>query len=93
MVVPAKLGPYNISTTKSFEYIIQVIQKIHENFKPFLWLHFDPLNQNILTTTCLHMSYKIYIYVDLESNMYVIEMVNVNMLEDVFTRVWNELKV
>ena len=27
MVVPAKLGPYNISTTKSFEYIIQVIQK------------------------------------------------------------------
>ncbi len=93
MSVPVDLGLYNISTTRSFESIIQLIQKIHVNFKPFLWLHFDPQNANILTATCLHMSYKIYIYVDLESDMYVIELVNVNMLDDVFLRVWMDLQI
>jgi len=89
--IPEKLGLFNISTTRSFESIISVIQKIHEKFKPFLWLHFDPQNQNILTATCLHMSYKIYIYIDIESDMYVIDIVNVNMLEDVVFRVFTEL--
>jgi len=91
LLILENLGPFNFSTTRSFESIIRVIQKIHENFKPFLWLHFDPQNKNILTVTCLHMSYKIYIYADLESDMYIIDLVNVNMLEDVFSRVFAEL--
>jgi hypothetical protein len=88
---PENLGAFNYSTTRSFESIIKVIKKIHENFKPLLWLHFDPQNKNILTATCLHMSYKIYIYNDIESNMYIIDFVNVNMLEDIFSRVFTDL--
>jgi hypothetical protein len=93
ILILEKLGPLNISTTRSFESIISVIQKIHDNFKPFLWLHFDPQNENILTATCLHMSYKIYIYIDIESNIYIIDLVNVNMLEDVILKVFSELVI
>lgn len=93
MAVPTNLGNYHLSTTRSFESIIGQIQKIHTHFKPFIWLHYDPLDQNILTVRCLHMSYRIYIYVDLESDMYIIDLVNINMLDDIFFRVWNEMKI
>jgi len=92
ILIPTNLGPQHIFTTRSFESIIQVIQKIHNDLRPFVWLHFDPLNKNILTTTCLYMSYKIYIYFDLESDMYIVDLINVNMIDSVFSRVWIELK-
>jgi hypothetical protein len=92
LTVPQNLGPLNIRTNASFEFINEQIQKIHKEFKPFLWLHQDPHNDFVFTITCLHMSYKISIYVDLESDSYVVEVLNVNMLGDVVSRIFEELK-
>ena len=92
LLLPNNIGKLNLSTTRSFESIISVLQKIHNEFSPFLWLHSDPLDQNVYTVTCVFMSYKIYIYTDIESNMYIIELINVNMAADIIENIFKQLQ-
>lgn len=93
LLPPNNIGRLHLYTSKSFNVIVSIFKKIHKDFSPFLWLHIDPLDQNIFTITCLHMSYKIYIYADIESDMFIVEIINVNMIENIVNNVYTQLQL
>lgn len=92
LVLPLnRLGTYSFISHKSFESIENQIQKIHLIYRPFIWILSDPYNQGIFTVTTLGMSYKIYIYSDIESDTYIVELVNINMPNHVISSIFDKL--
>ena len=89
---PNKLGSFHFFSSRSFEFIVYQIQKVHNAFKPFLWVYSD-INTNKFTIISFYTSYNIYIYADIESNMYIIEFINVNMSEEIFSKIYKELVI
>jgi hypothetical protein len=90
-MLPNKLGEYSFMTTKSFEFIIKKIEKIHNQLKPLLWLCPNSSEIGSFTVSSFHMSYKIYIYVDVESDAYIVEIININMYDNILTDVFKQL--
>lgn len=88
---PNQLGTYSRVSYKSFDSIVNQIQKIHSTYRPFLWVCSDICEPGIFTVTTLGLSYKIYIYTDLESDTYIVELVNVNMPGSVISNIFEKL--
>jgi len=89
---PNKLGVYSHTSSRCFDFIISQIQKIHLFYKPLLWIRADSFDSNTFTVTTLGFRYKIYIYVDIESDTYIVEFVNVNMPEHVISNIFEKLR-
>jgi hypothetical protein len=90
-MLPNELGKYNFMTIKSFDYIVENIEKIHKKLKPFLWIYQNPSDIGSFTVSSFHMSYKIHIYADVESDAYIVEIINVNMYYNILADVFKQL--
>jgi hypothetical protein len=88
---PNQLGVYSHISSRSFDFIISLIYKIHLFYKPFLCIYLDSFDPNTFTVSTLGLSYKIYIYADIESDTYIVEFVNINMLEHVISIIFEKL--
>jgi hypothetical protein len=90
---PNKLGTYSCVSLKSFESIIMQIQKIHSLYCPLIWLHSDSYDPNTFTVTTLGIatSYKIYVYADIESDTYIVELININMPENIILSIFKKI--
>lgn len=89
---PDKFGTRSCVSYKSFEYIAKQIQKIHLNYSPFLWIKPDLDDPGTFVVKSFYTSYKIHIYADLESDTYIVGIINTNMPEHVVSSIFESIR-
>jgi len=90
--IPLNISVYNFTSNKNYESIKNIILKIHSNYSMFLNCKQKENNIFCFEITCFNFKYIINIYKDIESNFFVIEFININMIENIFKLLFTKTK-
>jgi hypothetical protein len=92
-LIPDTLSKYHFITTKNYDFIKLCILQIHSEYS--LFLNCKQKNNDIycFEVNIFNYKYNINIYKDIESKTFIIEFININMLEDIFKLIFKKIKV
>jgi hypothetical protein len=91
--IPNILSKYNFITTKNYDFIKLCILQIHSEYSLFLNCKQKDNDIYCFEVNIFNHKYLINIYKDIESKTFIVEFININMLEDIFKLMFNKIKI